>query len=231
MIKTAMTTTAMTTCLRRTTAALLIGAAAVVGLGSAAAAHAETTGMHGDPGSAAQYWSEQNYDDCAIMASAHVVGILTGEVPDEEDIIAVAGSTPSDDHPGSIYVVRDDGDLDHGGTSAEDLPILLAHYGIDATYTDTDTAADGGLQTGLPALESYLDNSQAVIAIVNANTIWQLPDDGNGSHALVVTGVDTANNVVHLNDSGIDNGADEQVSVAAFQSAWNDMDQEMVVAS
>ena len=209
----------------------LIGGAAI-GLGSAATANAEELGLYGDPDTAAQYWSEQSYDDCAIMASAHVVGILTGDMPDEEDIVAVAGSTASKQHSGPVYVVSDDsGDADAGGTSAQDVPVLLAQYGIHATYTDNDDAADGGLTTGMTALEQYLGNGQAVIASVNANTIWQEPEDGDGAHAVVVTGVDTENGIVHLNDSGRDDGADEQVSMATFQSAWNDMDQRMVVTS
>lgn len=218
------------TFLRRTASALLIGAA-LVGIGHPAIAGAEETGLHGHPDTAAEYWSEQNYDDCAIMATAHVVGILTGDMPEEDDIVAVAGGIASHQHDGPIYVVTDSDDPDVGGTDPEDLPILLAHYGIRASYTDTEVAAAGGLETGLPALDRYLDNGRAVIASVNANTIWNEPDDGNGAHAVVVTGVDTDRGVVHLNDSGTDNGADEQVSLHVFQSAWNDMDERMVVTS
>lgn len=215
---------------RRTAAALLIGAALAV-VGHPAVAAAEEAGLHGHPDVAAEYWSEQNYDDCAIMASAHVVGILTGDMPEEDDIVAVAGSIASRQHDGPIYVVTDSDDPDVGGTDPEDLPILLAHYGIHASYTDNDVATAGGLPTGLAALDRYLDDGRAVIASVNANKIWNEPDDDNGAHAVVITGVDTEREVVHLNDSGTDDGADEQVSLSVFQSAWNDMDQRMVVTT
>jgi hypothetical protein len=219
-----------TTFLRRTASALLIGAA-LLGICHPAIAGAEETGLHGHPDTAAEYWSEQNYDDCAIMASAHVVGILTGDMPEEDDIVAVAGSIASRRHDGPIYVVTDSDDPDVGGTDPEDLPILLSHYGIRASYTDNDVATAGGLRTGLPALDQYLDDGRAVIASVNANKIWNEPDDDGGAHAVVVTGVDTDRGVVHLNDSGTDGGADEQVSIGVFQSAWNDMDQRMVVTA
>lgn len=219
--------------LRSVAVAVLIGGAAL-GMGSAATANAEELGLYGDPDTAALYWSEQNYDDCAIMASAHVVGILTGDMPDEDDIVAVAERTASRHHSGPIYVLPadlDNPDPDTGGTNARDLPVLLAQYGIHATYTDDDAAADGGLETGIAALEQYLGGGRAVIASVNANTIWQQPEDGDGAHALVVTGIDTENDIVHLNDSGTDDGADEQVGIATFLSAWSDMDQRMVVTS
>jgi hypothetical protein len=217
--------------LRSTAAALLIGAAAL-GLSPSATAAVAQGGFFGDPDTASQYWSEQTYDDCAIMSSAHVIGIVTGSMPDEEDIIDVAASMPSAQHPGSIYIRPADPDSespDIGGTDAQDLPVLLAQYGVTAAYTDDDVAADGGLPTGMDALEQYLGDGRSVIAMVNANPIWDLPDDGAGAHALVVTGVDADRGIVHLNDSGIDGGADEQVPIAIFQSAWKDMDLEMVV--
>ncbi|MGB3483363.1 MAG: C39 family peptidase [Mycobacterium sp.] len=217
----------MTNLFRRTAAVLLIGA--TIGLGGAATANAEEAGMHGHPDTAAQYWSEQNYDDCAIMAAAHVIGIRTGHMPAEDDIVGVAGSIPSSQHDGPIYVITDSDDPDVGGTDPEDLPALLSHYGVHATYTDTDVASSGGPATGIPALEQYLDSGQVVIASVNANTIWGLPEDGHGAHAVVVTGIDAAGSFVHLNDSGVNAGADEPVSFATFQSAWDDNDQRMVI--
>ncbi len=35
-----------------------------------------------------------------------------------------------------------------------------------------------------------------------------------------MTGVDTANGVVHLNDSGSSKGRDEQIPMAVFMQAW-----------
>jgi hypothetical protein len=37
---------------------------------------------------------------------------------------------------------------------------------------------------------------------------------------VVVTGIDTKAGVVHLNDSGIKTGRDEQVPLATFEQAW-----------
>ena len=92
------------------------------------------------------------------------------------------------------------------GTDAHDLPVLLAHYGITAVYTDADTT---GVATGMDALEHYLAGGHKVIVSVNAELIWGEPverkdDSGNpkSDHAVLVTGVDTAHGKVHLNDSG-----------------------------
>jgi hypothetical protein len=40
------------------------------------------------------------------------------------------------------------------------------------------------------------------------------------NHTVVVTGVDTSNDVVHLNDSGSSEGRDEQIPLALFIQAW-----------
>lgn len=79
----------------------------------------------------------------------------------------------------------------------------------------------------MEALEHHLGNGRAVIVSVNAEMIWGVTIDnkdeaGNpvSDHAVVVTGVDTANGVVHLNDSGSDEGRDEQVPMALFMQAW-----------
>jgi hypothetical protein len=45
-----------------------------------------------------------------------------------------------------------------------------------------------------------------------------------------VIGVDSTNGVAHLNDSGSDDGRDEQVPIATFMSAWGGGDFEMTVS-
>lgn len=47
----------------------------------------------------------------------------------------------------------------------------------------------------------------------------------------MVTGVDTDNGIVHLNDSGGDDGADEQVSISTFNASWATSGNEMVVTT
>ena len=51
-------------------------------LGLAGPAHATSGTMYGDPAAAAKYWRYQQYwDDCTLMASADVVGEITGVSP------------------------------------------------------------------------------------------------------------------------------------------------------
>ena len=49
------------------------------------------------------------------------------------------------------------------------------------------------------------------------------------NHFVVVIGIDTKARVVHLNDSGIKHGRDEQVDLAAFEKAWAASDNFAVV--
>ena len=57
--------------------------------------------------------------------------------------------------------------------------------------------------------------------IVNAEPIWNRPGNRNvANHFVVVTGISPEAGVVHLNDSGIISGRDEQVPIATFEQAW-----------
>jgi len=212
---------------RKVAAAALLGAAAI-GL-SGGIAHAE---LYGEPDSAAQYWVHQSLDDCSLMATADVIGQLTDHQPDEAEIVGLASSTPSRHHDGVIYTPPSDpDDPDSGnGTNSRDIPILLAHYGIQSVYTDDDVAAGIGVPTGMAALEREIGAGHKVIAGVNAETIWN--EDGDrtiGDHDLVVTAVDTDAGIVHLNDSGTDDGADEQVPLDIFEAAWQTSGHDMVI--
>jgi hypothetical protein len=76
----------------------------------------------------------------------------------------------------------------------------------------------------MQAMEQDLAGGHKVIAAVNAETIWNYPA-GQGQrtqadHAVVVTGVDTGADIVHLNDSGTPNGRNEQIPMATFTQAW-----------
>ncbi|OSC41047.1 C39 family peptidase [Mycobacterium decipiens] len=221
-----MKTTKIATALKTATFALAAGA---VALGLASPADAAAGTMYGDPVAAAKYWRYQKYDDCVLMSAADVVGQVTGKEPSERAIIKVAQSTPSVAHPGSIYTKPADTKNPNSGmgTSVADIPTLLAHYGVDAVLTDEDNVQTTGVATGIQALEQYLGSGHAVIVSVNAEMIWGQPveetdSDGNpvSDHAVVVTGVDTENGVVHLNDSGSAKGRDEQIPMELFVKAW-----------
>lgn len=193
---------AMVTCIR--VAALIIATA----IGLAGVAHADPGGqMYGDPAAAAPYWRYQHQEDCGLMAVADVVGQLTGHEPSQIGIELRGVFTKSEVHHGSIY--------EFDGTSPEDLVVLLGKYDIAADLTTGNTMA---------GLEQALAGGHKVIAGLNAETIWNYPP-GRGQrtdadHAVVVTGVDTGNDVVHLNDSGTPDGRDEQIPMATFTQAW-----------
>ena len=54
-------------------------------------------------------------------------------------------------------------------------------------------------------------------------------DRARENHFVVVIGIDTRANVVHVNDSGIEAGRDEQVSLGTFEAAWAAADNFAVV--
>jgi len=200
--------------------ARIVGLAAVLSAATgsmvafAATADAAQDGMHGDPAAAAPYWRYQQQDhDCGEMAVADVVGQINGREPTEDEITAAAGTIPSVSHPGPVY-------RPSGNTKNSDLPVLLAHYGIHAA----------AVHTNVDSLAQELDQGHEVIVGLNDRTIWNKPGDRTQeNHFVVVTGIDTKAGVVHLNDSGVKAGRDEQVPIGAFQAAWNTSDNFAVV--
>jgi hypothetical protein len=200
---------------RRTGLAAVLGAgAAATVVGFAGAAHAApaagpsskpAAGMYGNPTAAARYWQRQHESDCAEMSVADVVGEITGHEPTEQQIDAVAENTRSTVHPGAIHKPP-------GGTSLPDIPVLLAHYGIQSK--------DNYLNN-LSGLEQDLADGRKVIVFVNNGALdnpagkW-----GPAGHLVVVTGIDTKHGVVHLNNSIHVEGGNQQVSIATFEKAW-----------
>jgi hypothetical protein len=107
--------------------------------------------MYGDPAAAAPYWRQQHSPDCGEMAVAEVVGEITGHQPDERQITALAGRTPSTAGPGPIWNLP-------ANTDIRDLPVLLAHYRIKAD----------NIQTSISALEQDLAEKRGIIVLLNA---------------------------------------------------------------
>jgi hypothetical protein len=194
--------------------------------------------LYGDPAAAAPFWHYQDYDDdCVEMAVADVIGELSGYEPSERAIVKLAQSTPSPSHRGPIYAKP--GKRRAGsGTSFDDEPALLAHYGVQAVSTDKSSAKKTGAATGMKALEQGLAAGHKMIVGLNAELIWREPVEDKTSagepeanHAVVVTGVDTATGVVHLNDSGSEDGRNEQIPIDLFVRSWDTSDDQLTVTS
>jgi hypothetical protein len=197
----------------RTGGAAALFVAAAIGL--AGVAHASGQ-MYGDPEAAAPYWGYQHQQDCGLMAVADVVGQLTGREPSQIGMELRGIFTKSESHRGDVY--------HFDGTSPQDLVLLLHKHGIQSDLTTGNS---------MGTLEQDLAGGHKVIAALNAETIWSYPaGDGNRTtpdHAVVVTGVDTGTNIVHLNDSGTPNGRNEQIPMAIFSQAWATSDDLLIV--
>ncbi|QEN16029.1 C39 family peptidase [Mycolicibacterium sp. ELW1] len=203
--------------------AIVAAVAIVLGPGIAHAdPSASHTGVYGDPAAAAPYWAAQSLEDnCGAMSVADIVGQLTGQRPTEEQILKVAEHTPSEMNPGTMIYTPNT-----GGISVGDLPALFTHYGITAVNSDTS----GPEATGLNALEQYLGAGRKVIAFVNYAIVEDSSDQRTAAdHFVVVTGVDTNKNVVHLNDPAADE-ANTKIAVPAFMKAWDTSNDAIIIA-
>jgi hypothetical protein len=187
--------------------------AATIGL--APGAHADGQ-MYGDPQAAAPYWRYQHQQDCGLMAVADVIGQLNGREPSQIGMELRGVFTRSESHRGDVY--------HFDGTSPQDMVLLLQKHGIQSDLTTGNS---------MGTMEQDLAGGHKVIAALNAETIWNYPaGDGDRTtpdHAVVVTGVDTGTNTVHLNDSGTPDGRDEQISMATFSQAWRASDDLLIV--
>jgi len=200
-------------------------------LGSAGPAAATSGTRYGDPAAAAKYWRYQQYwDDCVLMSSADVVAEVTGGEPSEEDIIDMAQSTPSSQGPGPVYTRPADPKNPNSGDGVwfRDIPTLLGRYNVGADISNGD----------IEGIEQALAAGHKVVVSVNGEIIWRKPVedwDKHGkpahNHSLVVTGVDTRNDMVHLNDSGSRQGSDEQIPLVLFMQAWDASNDLMAVTT
>ena len=187
--------------------------ATTIGLAPGARADGQ---MFGDPAAAAPYWRYQHQQDCGLMAVADVIGQLNGREPSQIGMELRGIFTRSESHRGDVYFFD--------GTSPQDMVLLLQKHGIQSDLTTGNT---------LGTLEQDLAGGHKVIAALNAETIWNYPA-GQGQrtapdHAVVVTGVDTGANVVHLNDSGTPDGRNEQIPLATFSQAWETSNDLLIV--
>jgi hypothetical protein len=162
------------------------------------------------------------------MSVADVVGEITGNQPTEQQMITLAQNTPSGTNPGPIYAPSSDSSHSgaNGGVEMADLVVLLDHYGVKSLMAWTNGHPE---QTGMPALQQDLTANRKIIAWVNSAVIWNTSDQRTkADHYLVITGIDTNKDIVHLNDPGADH-ADEQVPTAAFVTAWKTGEESIVV--
>jgi Peptidase_C39 like family len=196
---------------------------------SAIASPASSDGVFGDPTTVAKYWRQRSLEDnCGLMSVADVVGQITGNQPTEQQMITLAQNTPSGTNPGPIYAPSSDPSHSgaNGGVEMADLVVLLDHYGIKSLMAWTEGHPE---QTGMPALQQDLTDNHKVIAWVNSAVIWNTSDQRTkADHYLVVTGIETNKDIVHLNDPGADH-ADEQVPTATFVKAWKTGEESIVV--
>jgi hypothetical protein len=172
---------------------------------NAVALDADTQGgTYGNPAAAAPFWRLQHSSDCGEMAVADVVGKMTGKEPTERQITALARKTAGVTGAAPIYRRRT-------GTDVRNLPVLLARYGIQSSLD----------HTSIDAVEHDLAEGHKVIAAVNAASLWNIRGERDvDDHVVVVTGIDPQAGAVHLNDSGIETGRDERVSLTTFQKTW-----------
>ncbi|MGA8015676.1 MAG: C39 family peptidase [Candidatus Dormiibacterota bacterium] len=193
----------------------------------------QSAGCYGDPDWAAQFWVPQTReDDCTLMSSADVIGQVSGQEPNEGQIVGTAQQR-------GLYGATGGGPITAPATSGDAIVQLLKGYGVSSSY-QLDQQLNQ--QQDLDQMVRALGSGEAVIALVNATPIWQetvgYPSTQAAGHAVTVTGVDTATGYVFLNDSGLnpqtdpalgDTGREEQVSLSTFEQAWSASDDSMVV--
>ena len=188
------------------------------------------SGVYGDPEAAAKYWVQQSTEDtCGLASVADVVGEVTGTPATEQQVIKLAQKTQSVIRDGPIFLPNGDPghETEKGGIDAADTVVLLDHYGIKSRMT-WDKYPD---EVTLSALEQDLGANRRVIAWVNGGTILDSNDQRKtADHLLVVTGIDTNNETVHLDDPYADRG-DTKVSITRFMTAWKTGQQTIIVTA
>lgn len=189
------------------------------------------------------FWIYQgNAQSCAIMASAGIIGQLTGVMPTQQEILEQAWSTPSDVFAGqSIFEGNGDVPGKHWGTNSVDVLKLLNLNGIDA---DATTFLKSQRQLALDTLTASLADKQGVMVSVNADTVWKAHENTffhperyappastlRSDHMVIVLSVNTSKNVVYINDSAWETGQGLPVPLDKFLDAWQTGGHTMITA-
>ncbi|MGB3486334.1 MAG: Ig-like domain-containing protein, partial [Mycobacterium sp.] len=196
-----------------------------------------------------QYWSEQHYFNCVLMATSMAVAQVTSQHPlTEAQMIALAMDTDSIVIPGQRVFLHQN--IEEGAYAKDAARLMEKHFNVTAEYhisgtfddddnpIDLPTAQDG--QRAFSAMQAALAQGKAVMAGVNSNTIWSAADNytpgatanwTNSDHELVVIAIDMNRGMVYLNDSGSAFGRAMKVPVGAFLNAWQANYYEMVIVS
>lgn len=189
------------------------------------------------------YWIFQGRaSSCAIMASAGIIGQLTGVMPTQQAILEQAWSTPSDIHSGQA-IFEGDGDEPgkHYGTATVDVLKLLNLNGVDADMT---SFLKSQRKLALDTMTASLADRQGVLVSLKADIVWKAYENTffhperyrppgstmDSDHMVIVLSVNTSKNVVYINDSAWANGQGLPVPLDKFLDAWQTSSYTLVTA-
>lgn len=189
----------------------------------------DTPGLIGNPAAKENYFLYQGQTNrCVLMSTAMVIGQLLGQdkMPTAEQITTEAATTPSTVAPNVMMYdpVKD------GFVYNADALQLLENHGITATSTQY-SKAQGTL--ALNNLKTALIAGNSVIVTVNADIAWGRAAPGgvvSADHAITVLGVDTAKNIVYVNDSAFEDGKGIALKMDVFMAAWKANDFQTITA-
>ena len=167
--------------------------------------------IHGDPMAEIPYHQAQvGPNDCLPTSVAMVLSEITGSEVPQGDLVDLANELNL---------------LGPTGMSMEGGLQLLEHYGVDAE-----------VQSGsMDDLRTMLDNGDPIIIGLDSDDLYgegdaPFSDDLVAGHAVVITGIDDEAGVVYINDPGFPDGAGVAISIEAFEDAWVDAGNTMIVA-
>ena len=187
-----------------------------------------------------KFYLESIGDTCSLAAVASVIHELTGKPTTQAAVQKVAEQLQS--------VYDTDERMSTPGNPnlhAVDAVALLKHLKFTASLSTSENPVQA-----LDALQNALATNKAVLATLDAQTIWRSlgitekePDEKEPpefiiDHMVVVTGVDLKNGIVYINDPGPE-GTDENgkprgqnlaVPLGVFLASWSVSDYTRVVA-
>lgn len=168
----------------------------------------------------AGWWQQQQDGTCAPTAVAMLVSEFYGQPVDAGLFVDQARQLD--------LVVVDPAKPQDAGMLPDDLPELLASFGVPATHVTfpDEASAEASLKQALAA-------GSGIIVAVDADELWYAEaDDARPGgmaidHVVVVTGVD--DDFVYVNDSGKADGQARAVPRDQFFEAWDDASYDAVI--
>ena len=168
--------------------------------------------VFGEPIKDSLVWHQQSTDfTCGVVSSEMILKMFGLDISEAE----------------LVYEATQEGLLTDSGITTDGIQKLLQNHGLNTHLSNGD----------ISDLQNELEANHKIVIPLDSGEIWgedSVFEDLIGEradHAVVLTGIDSKNEVVFLNDPGHPDGQAMEVNLDLFVDAWNDSGNQFIATN